>query len=74
MGMSVSLEELISRPYTTRPAEKASPERAKEKQKRLMEYRRLALQGLAKMHPHDYSMLYEQAKVIVDNKRGPLPD
>lgn len=68
----LQLKKLIARPADGRRV-KESDERKREKQRRLMEIRRIALQALAQAHPDDYETLYAQARVYVNDKRGELP-
>lgn len=53
---------------------RASEERRKEQQRRAMEYRRLALSALSRLHPEDYKRLHAEARELVDSQRGELPE
>lgn len=54
------------------PPDVASARHA-EQMRRGSRAQRLAFQALAKLHPDDYRSLYEQAKVVIEAERGPLP-
>lgn len=72
---SPTIEELLEgRTGRSRNGQTASAERRKEQQRRAMDYRRLALTALSRLHPDDYKRLHAEAKEMVDAKKGPLPN